>query len=122
MPQRSGPLTLSAGSLEATLLAAEANRLLDGLQKLAEGMRNSHTRSTASSGESLQKHLAELEALGDALASASGSFTDPPLRISHDQARLLRTTLSDMTGYQREQLTPGLDHLRKILSVDESGR
>jgi hypothetical protein len=111
------PLALQVGADEILLVASDVSVLVDGIERLAEGMRESflHHRQPGVL-EALQARSAEFESLQDALATPARSLADPPLAITRDRARLLREVLADITGYQRGELTPGLRDLRRLLS------
>ena len=81
--------------------ADDVNLLLAGIDALVDGPHASH--------------LGELETLRRALLAASTSLLSPPLRLEDDGARLLRNLLIDLTGYQRVELTVGLDQLQQLL-------
>jgi len=111
------PLALQVGDGELLLVASDVNVLLDAIERLAEGMRESclyHQQPGVL--EALLTRSAELESLQDALATPARSLADPPLEITRVRARLLREVLADITGYQRGELTPGLRDLRRVLS------
>ena len=111
------PLALQVGDGELILVASDVNVLLDAIERLAEGMRESclyHQQPGVL--EALLTRSAELESLQDALATPARSLADPPLEITRVRARLLREVLADITGYQRGELTPGLRDLRRVLS------
>ena len=111
------PLALQVADGELMLVASDVNVLLDAIERLAEGMRESflqhHQPGVA---EALETRSAELASLQEALATPARSLADPPLEITRVRARLLREVLADITGYQRGELTPGLRDLRRVLS------
>ena len=111
------PLALQVGDGELLLVASDVNVLLDAIERLAEGMRESclHHQQPGVL-EALLTRSAELESLQDALATPARSLADPPLEITRVRARLLREVLAEITGYQRGELTPGLRDLRRVLS------
>jgi hypothetical protein len=116
-PRRSRPLPVQVGNVHIVLTAADVNRLTDAISQLAAEMRKSHLQSDqAPTVEALRGHLADLDELRGVLASASGSLAGPPFEITREQARLLRTVLADVTGYQRGELTAALRELRQILT------
>jgi len=111
------PLALQVGDGELLLVASDVNVLLDAIERLAEGMRESFLHHQQPGVlEALLTRSAELESLQDALATPARSLADPPLEITRVRARLLREVLADITGYQRGELTPGLRDLRRVLS------
>ena len=112
------PLALQVADGELMLVASDVNVLLDAIERLAEGMRESFLHHHHQPGvlEALQTRSAELESLLYALATPARSLADPPLEITSVRARLLREVLADITGYQRGELTPGLRELRRVLS------
>jgi hypothetical protein len=115
--RRTKPLPVRIGSVNLILVAADVNLLIEAAERLAQGMQQTHEREGhAGTAESLRLHLAELESLQEALASACGSLADPPLEISRERARLLRQVMADVTGYQRGELTVPLRELRQILT------
>jgi hypothetical protein len=78
-------------------------------------MRQTHEREGhAGTAESQRLHLAELESLQEALASAAGSLADPPLAITRERARLLRQVMADVTGYQSGELTVSLRPRKRL--------
>ena len=98
---RARPLSLRLSVGSVALSAADVNLLLAGIDGLVDGPHASH--------------LAELETLRAELLSSSGTLLGPQLRIGDDEARLLRNVLSDLTGYQRVDLTAGLSELHQLL-------
>lgn len=105
------------------MTAADVNLLIEGAIELARGARNAHAqRSIADDhlkehlGELVEAHLSELIALAEELAAASPLPLDPPLHLTRAKAQLLRQVISDLGGYQRRDLTPGLRMLRQILT------
>lgn len=117
-PPRSRPLALQIGSNEVLLLAGDVNALVTGTTALIDGMERSHRDSDQPGiADTLQTHLAELEALRGILATAAGSLADPPLELTQQQANNLRQVLADLAGYQRGNLTQALRELRHALSI-----
>jgi hypothetical protein len=111
------PLVLQVGDGEIVLVASDVSVLLDAIERLADGMRESFLHHQQPGVlEALRAQAAQLESLRDALATPNRSLLDPPLEVTHDRARLLREVLADITGYQRGDLTPGLRDLRRLLS------
>ena len=105
-----------------TLGASDVNLLIEGARELARGARNAHDRRLIEDdrlrehlGDLLDSHLSELSALAEELATASPTSQDPPLDLSRAKGRLLRQVISDLSGYQRKDLTPSLRQLRKVL-------
>jgi hypothetical protein len=100
--RREGPLWLRPPGGAVVLSADDVNLLLAGIDALIDGPHASH--------------LGELGRLRRELLTASTSFLSPPLQLGDAEARLLRNVLIDLTGYQRVELTAGLDELRQLLT------
>jgi hypothetical protein len=120
---RTEPLVIRRGIRETTLAASEVNLLIEGAQELARGARNAHDQRQVEDDhlrehldELLHGHVSELTALAEELASASPSPQDPPMDVTRAQGRLIRQVMSDLSGYQRRDLTTALRQLRQILS------
>jgi hypothetical protein len=114
--RRDRPLLLKRGSLELVLPAADANMLLDAIDRLVAGMRNGRWEDEQPGVvEALDAHIGRLYELADLLVRASSSLVEPPLKIDRRVGRLLRDVLADMRGYQRLDLTTPLQDLRRML-------
>jgi hypothetical protein len=111
------PLALQVGDGEIVLVASDVSVLLDAIERLGDGMRESflHHRQPGVL-DALHAQAEQLESLQDALTTPNRSLAHPPLEVTRDRARLLREVLADITGYQRGDLTPGLRDLRRLLS------
>src|SRR5437868_12897677 len=102
-PRRVRTLSIKVGDVHLILPAHDVNLLIDGIARLAEGVRKAHLGRDVRHGtaEALESHLGELHALQEALSVTAHSLADPPLEITRQQNRLLRQVLADITGYQR---------------------
>jgi hypothetical protein len=99
--RRERPLSMRVPGGQVALGSDDVNLLLAGIDALVDGPHASH--------------LGELEMLRRELLTAPTSLLSPPLQIGDDEARVLRNVLVDLTGYQRVELTAGLDELQQLL-------
>ena len=96
-----------------TLDASDVNLLIEGALELARGARNAHDQRQINDDhlrehldELVDGHLSELVMLAEELAGACPSPLDPPFDLTRTKAQLLRQVMSDLSGYQRRDLTP----------------
>ena len=85
---------------------------------MVEGVRKAYVGEEDRPGfaDTLEAHVADLEGLRRKLLVESGSLLRP-WNPQVSERSLLRSVLSDITGYQRGDLTAGLRELREILSL-----
>jgi hypothetical protein len=116
--QRQRPLPIEVGDRHVLLPASDAEFLIGAIDAMVRGVE----RAPAGAGRggrssaAVYAHLNELMSLRERLASWSGSLLEP-VRLDTSQSRLLRGVLSDVTGYQRGELTEPLRELRRVLSA-----
>lgn len=116
-PPRSAPLTLRVGPDELILLAKETNMLLDAVDSLAETIERQLERSSRPDDDLVSRAvIEELGELAALLESSATRFSDPPLELTPSQLRHVRQALSDLAGYHRTDLPPGLVDLRARLA------
>jgi hypothetical protein len=117
-PSRVRPLAVQVGDVHLFLSSGDVELLLDGIDRLMAGMVKSHATSAGRPGvaEALQAHIADLEGLRQVFSRPSVSLADPPLKLDRGEARLVRSVLADIDGYQRGDLTPGLRELRQLVA------
>jgi hypothetical protein len=110
---------VQVGDVHLVLSSADVTALASGFDRLVEGMVRSHSEVAARPGmaDALQAHLSDLQELRQAFVRSSGSLADPPLELDRGKARLVRSVLADITGYQRGDLTPGLRQLRELIAA-----
>jgi hypothetical protein len=114
--RRERPLLMRRGTFELVLPAEDANMLLDGIDRLIDGMQKSRwDEDQPGVVAALNAHLDRLHGLQEVLLSSSSSLVGPPLKLERRIARLLRDVIADMRGYQRIDLTTGLVELRRML-------
>jgi hypothetical protein len=114
--RRERPLLMRRGAFELVLPAADANMLLDAIDRLIEGMQKSRwDEDLPGVLEALNAHVDRLHDLQEVLVGSSTSLAGPPLKLERRIARLLRDVIADMRGYQRMDLTAGLIELRRML-------
>jgi hypothetical protein len=114
-------LLVARGELHVSLRAGDIDALVDAIDLMVDGVRKAYAREEDRPGfaETLEAHVGDLEGLRRKLVASfrqRGSIWSPAV----SEASLLRSVLSDITGYQRGDLTPGLRELREILSVRSS--
>jgi len=110
-------LLIKRGELHVSLQSHDIDALLQAIDVMVDGVRNAHARAEDRPGfsETLEAHVFDLEGLRRKLIASSG--TRFPWSPAVTEASLLRSVLTDITGYQRSDLTPGLRELRDILSI-----
>lgn len=114
---RARPRAVQIGDVHLFLDAGDVNCLVGGIDRLIEGMlRSNGSTEQPGMAEAVQSHIADLEQLRRGFAQPSGTLADPPLQLDPRRARLVRSVLADITGYQRGDLTPGLRDLRQLIS------
>ena len=70
----------------------------------------------ASAASVTYEQVASLDAFIDSLATAALTLADPPLEIAAPgNWAIVRQLLAEIRGYQRGELTPGLQELRNEL-------
>lgn len=116
-PPRSAPLTLRVGTGELILLAKETNMLLDAIDSLAETIERQLEQGPRADDDLVPRAvLEELGELAVLLESSATRFSDPALELTPSQLRHVRHALSDLAGYHRTDLPPGLVELRAQLN------
>jgi hypothetical protein len=119
--RRRGPLSLLVGGRTVTLLAANANILIDALERGAAALRRDLERLSHEQPQSLplaEEHLDAHAALIHTLSTVRSRLIDPPIELGSTEVQLLRTVFAEMVGYQRQQLTSDLEQLK--LAVNRS--
>ena len=114
---RTRPLPVLVDDEEVILLADDVNALIESADKLVASTHASLERAGQRHlHEVAQRSLDELEELTELLSTAALRFGDPPLELDADRTRVLRKVLADISGYQRRELTPGLQELRTLVT------
>jgi hypothetical protein len=105
------------GELHASLSPEEVMLLGQGIDTMVAGVRTAYINEDRPGfADTLERHVIELEALRERLVSPDRSPLEP-FKPDKREAGLLRGVLSDITGYQRGDLSSGLRELRQILST-----
>jgi hypothetical protein len=111
-------LVVKRGELHVSLSPNDVELLVQAIDVMVEGVRRAYAREEERPGfaETLEAHVVDLDGLRRKLIASSGTHLRP-WSPGPAEAGLLRGVLSDITGYQRGDLTAGLRELRVILSV-----
>ena len=111
-------LVVKRGELRTSLSPHDRQLLARAIDVMIEGVRKAYVGEEDRPGfaKALQAHVLDLEGLREKLIATTGSIFRPWTPAS-SEASLLRSVLSDITGYQRGDLTPGLRELREMLNV-----
>jgi hypothetical protein len=105
------------GELHCSVSPEEVMLLGQGIDAMIDGVRTAYINEDRPGfADTLERHVNELQALRDRLMSPDRSPLEP-FKPDKRDAGLLRGVLSDITGYQRGDLSPGLRDLRQILST-----
>jgi hypothetical protein len=115
---RQRPLALSVAGREIVLLANDANLLIAAGERLLASITEQMQRGGAGASGATPEAVAALDAFIGSLAEAAQTIADPPLRIEEAaDIVLLRRLLTELKGYQRGEITPGLRELRLALEA-----
>ena len=115
MRSRDRPLTLALDGRYVVVLADDVNLLIDAAEQLLAGMAEQVTQGRASAASVTYEQVASLDSFIDSLATAALTLADPPLEIPAPDRTIVRRLLAEIRGYQRGELTPGLQELRNEL-------